>query len=119
MSPSKAYLATRFVEAGPFIAVCNEVVIVTPKEMAFSSKDVKRYVSYTVFETACSTRTEIQWTGANELLVTFEGYDKTQPETDHIRKSDVSGQVAIKYAPMPNLALQGTQASGVAVRRRP
>lgn len=34
ISPGGTYLATRFMEAGVFVA-CNEVVIVTPKDMPF------------------------------------------------------------------------------------
>jgi len=108
VSPSEAYLATRFMEAGSFV-FCNEVVIVTPSNMPFSSKEVKRYIPYSVFATGCSTRTKIKWTGENGLLVMFDGDDddgKRKPNDDSLRKSDVSGKVTITYGPLPNPALK-------------
>ncbi|MFA6902607.1 MAG: hypothetical protein WC236_05955 [Gallionellaceae bacterium] len=108
ISPSEAYLATRFMEVGMFV-YCNEVVIVTPRNMPFSSKEVTHYIPYTVFETGCSTRTKIQWTGANGLLVLFDVNDddnKRKPNDDSLRKTDVSGRVTITYGMLPNPAFK-------------
>jgi len=97
ISPDGTYQAVRFMEMGRFF-YCNEVVIVIPNNMAFTPGYARRYVPYTVFEAACSTRARIGWTGRRRLLVAYDGQDDTRKLTsEDFRKTDKSGKVAITF----------------------